>query len=93
VRLVGEPRAVGQVFNIGNPHEITIKALAEKIRELTGSASEISLIPYDQAYEQGFEDMQRRVPDISKIAGLIGFEPTIQLDEILQRVIDHFQRH
>jgi UDP-glucose 4-epimerase len=93
VRLVGEPRAVGQVFNIGNPHEITIKALAEKIRELTGSASEISLIPYDQAYEQGFEDMQRRVPDISKIAALIGFEPTIQLDEILQRVIDHFQRH
>jgi UDP-glucose 4-epimerase len=92
VRLVQEPRAVGEVFNIGNPGEITMKDLAEKIRKMAGSSSPISLIPYDQAYEKGFEDMPRRVPDISKIQALIGFKPTVQLDEILTRVIDHFKK-
>ena len=87
VALIDEPRAVGQVFNIGNGHEITIGDLAEKIRTLTGSRSEIVRIPYDQAYEAGFEDMPRRVPDISKIRALIGYEPTVELDEILTRVI------
>jgi UDP-glucose 4-epimerase len=89
--LVEEPRAVGQVFNIGNGQEITIRALAEKVKAMTGSTSEIVFIPYDQAYEAGFEDMPRRVPDISRIRALVGYEPTVGLDEILQQVIDYFR--
>ena len=92
VALIDEPRAVGQVFNIGNGHEITIGDLAVKIKSMTGSQSEIVTIPYDQAYEAGFEDMPRRVPDISRIRSLVGYEPTVQLDEILQRVIEHFRQ-
>jgi UDP-glucose 4-epimerase len=92
VALINEPRAIGQVFNIGNGREITIAELAEKVRTLTGSSSEIVRIPYDQAYESGFEDMPRRVPDISKIAGLIGYAPTVELDEILRRVIESFRQ-
>jgi UDP-glucose 4-epimerase len=91
VSLVNEPRAVGQVFNIGNPDEITIADLAEKIRRMTGSSSPITFVPYEQAYEAGFEDMPRRVPDISKIHSLVGFEPTVQLDEILTSIIEHFR--
>jgi len=87
VALINEPRAVGQVFNIGNGVEISIADLATRIKELTGSRSSIVTIPYDQAYEAGFEDMPRRVPDISKIRALVGYEPTVQLDEILTRVI------
>jgi UDP-glucose 4-epimerase len=92
VALIDEPRAVGQVFNIGNGHEITIGDLAERIRALAGSQSEIVRIPYDQAYEAGFEDMPRRVPDISKIKALVGYAPTVELDEILTRVIEHFRQ-
>jgi UDP-glucose 4-epimerase len=92
VALIDEPRAVGQVFNIGNGHEITIGDLAERIRTLAGSQSEIVRIPYDQAYEAGFEDMPRRVPDISKIKALVGYAPTVELDEILTRVIEHFRQ-
>ena len=87
VALINEPRAVGQVFNIGNGQEISIGDLAVRIKAMTGSASPIVKIPYDQAYEAGFEDMPRRVPDISKIRALIGYEPTVALDEILTRVI------
>src|SRR5215204_4952678 len=87
VALIDEPRAVGHVFNIGNGHEITINDLAERIRSLAGSGSDIVRIPYDQAYEAGFEDMPRRVPDISKIKALVGYQPTVHLDEILGRVI------
>ncbi len=90
-RLVEEPRAVGGVFNIGNDQEITIMALAEKVRALTGSRSSIAVIPYDQAYEAGFEDMPRRVPDLSKIRALIGYAPKSNLDEILAAVVDHLQ--
>jgi UDP-glucose 4-epimerase len=92
VRLVAEPRAVGQVFNIGNGHEITMRDLAGKIRALTRSQSEIVLVPYDQAYEAGFEDMPRRVPDLRKLSDLIGYAPQVQLDAILERVIDYFER-
>ena len=92
VALIDEPRAVGQVFNIGNGDEITIGDLAERIRTLAGSQSEIVRIPYDQAYEAGFEDMPRRVPDISKIKALVGYAPTVELDEILTRVIEHFRQ-
>jgi UDP-glucose 4-epimerase len=92
VRLVQEPRAVGQVFNIGNSGEISILELAEKVRTMTRSSSPIVFVPYDQAYEAGFEDMPRRVPDLRKIDALIGYRPKVQLDEILERVIAHFQQ-
>jgi UDP-glucose 4-epimerase len=92
IALIDEPRAVGQVFNIGNGNEISIGQLAERVRDLTGSSSEIVRIPYEQAYEAGFEDMPRRVPDISKIRTLIGYEPTVELDEILTRVVEYFRQ-
>jgi UDP-glucose 4-epimerase len=92
VALINEPAAVGQVFNIGNGTEISINELAAKVKALTGSSSAIVRVPYDQAYEAGFEDMPRRVPDISKIKGLIGYEPTVELDEILARVVEHFRQ-
>ena len=87
VALINEPRAVGQVFNIGNGREISIGELASRVKQITGSSSPIVTIPYDQAYEAGFEDMPRRVPDISKIRALVGYEPTVELDDILIRVI------
>jgi UDP-glucose 4-epimerase len=83
--------AVGEVFNIGNDREeITIMDLARRVQARTGTKSEIVLVPYDTAYEEGFEDMQRRVPDLAKIRALIGYEPRVQLDEILERVIAYF---
>jgi UDP-glucose 4-epimerase len=91
VGLATEPRAVGEVFNVGNRGEVAIGELAERVRKLAGSSSPIRLVPYDQAYEAGFEDMPRRVPDISKIASLIGYEPKVGLDEIIRRVIEHTQ--
>jgi UDP-glucose 4-epimerase len=91
VALIDEPRAVGQVFNIGNGHEITIGELAAKVKQMTGSSSEIVTIPYEKAYEAGFEDMPRRVPDISRITALVGYRPTVELDETLTRVIEHFR--
>jgi UDP-glucose 4-epimerase len=92
VALVDEPRAVGQVFNIGNGQEISIGDLAAMVKRMTGSSSEIVRIPYDQAYEAGFEDMPRRVPDISKVGALVGYRPTVELDEILTRVIEYFRQ-
>jgi UDP-glucose 4-epimerase len=92
LKLMAEPRAVGQVINIGNTQEVTIRALAERVRELAGSSSVIKLVPYDQAYESGFEDMPRRVPDLSKIKAMIAFEPKHGLDDILVQVIDYFRR-
>jgi UDP-glucose 4-epimerase len=91
VALINEPRAIGQVFNIGNGREISIGDLALLIKKMTGSRSTIVTIPYDQAYEAGFEDMPRRVPDIAKIRALIGYEPTVELDEILTRIIASLQ--
>jgi UDP-glucose 4-epimerase len=89
IALVQEPRAIGEVFNIGNTEEISIGDLAMRVRTLTGSSSDIVRIPYEQAYEAGFEDMPRRVPDLSKIRALVGYAPTVGLDEVLRRVIDH----
>jgi nucleoside-diphosphate-sugar epimerase len=86
--LVEHPQAVGQVFNIGNPEEITIYNLAREVKRLTGSSSEIKLVPYDEAYQPGFEDMERRVPSIEKISALVGYKPRVRLQEIIQRVID-----
>lgn len=87
IKLMDHPDSVGQVFNIGSTEEISILALAEKVKELTGSKSDIVFMPYDEAYEEGFEDMPRRVPDISKINKLVGFQPEMALDGILQSVI------
>lgn len=92
VALMNEPAAVGQVFNIGHGQEISIDALAARIKTLTGSESPIVRVPYEQAYEAGFEDMPRRVPDISKIRALVGYEPAVELDETLTRVIDFFRQ-
>jgi UDP-glucose 4-epimerase len=92
VALINEPRAVGQVFNIGNGNEITIGELASKVKAMTASGSAIVRVPYEQAYEAGFEDMPRRVPDISKLRALVGYEPTVELDEILTRVIEYFRQ-
>ena len=86
-RLAEHPEAIGQVFNIGNTEEITIRGLAERVIALTGSASTIQYVPYDEAYAPGFEDMQRRVPSLEKIARLTGYKPRHSLDDILQRVI------
>lgn len=91
--LVQEPRAVGEVFNIGNMGEIAIRDLAERVKTMTRSPSPIRLVPYDQAYEAGFEDMPRRVPDISKIRELIGYEPKVGLEDIIQRVIEYARQH
>ena len=87
--LAAEPRAVGEVFNIGNTVEVTIGELAHRVRTLTKSESPIHFIPYDEAYEAGFEDMPRRVPDITKLRELIGFEPRLGLDDIIEAVVEH----
>ena len=89
--LANHPGAVGEVFNIGNTQEITINELAELVKKMTGSNSEIIHIPYDRAYEKGFEDMPRRVPDISKIQGLIGYKPSVDLEGMLERIIVSFR--
>jgi UDP-glucose 4-epimerase len=88
IKLMDHADSVGQVFNIGSTEEISILQLAEKVKELTSSASEIIFVPYDEAYEEGFEDMPRRVPDTSKINQLVGFKPEIKLDGILETVIN-----
>jgi UDP-glucose 4-epimerase len=92
VRLAREPRAVGDVFNIGGTHEVTIRDLAERVKKMTASESPIVTVPYDVAYEEGFEDMPRRVPDISKIQSLIGFEPKLGLDDIIRSVVEHVRQ-
>ena len=89
IKLMDHPDSVGNVYNIGSSEEISIFQLAEKIKELTHSDSEIVLVPYDEAYEEGFEDMPRRVPDTSKINQLVGFKPEMKLDGILETVISY----
>lgn len=88
VALMENEGARGQVFNLGGTEEISIADLAKRVIHLTGSSSEVQFIPYEQAYEEGFEDMPRRVPDIGRIASLIGFSPTMSLDEIILTVAE-----
>lgn len=90
INLAHHPNAPGQIFNVGNNEAISIKDLAIKIKNKTRSDSEIRFIPYDQAYEEGFEDMTIRIPDLSKIKTLIGYQPSVNLDGILDRVIEYF---
>jgi UDP-glucose 4-epimerase len=89
IQLIEAPQAVGEIFNIGGEAELSIGELARKVKRLTGSPSEISYVPYNQAYEEGFEDMRRRVPDISKITRTIGFRNTLDIDGILTKVIEY----
>jgi UDP-glucose 4-epimerase len=89
--LMEHPAAVGQIFNIGNTEEVSILQLAERIIKLTNSSSKIKLIPYEEAYEAGFEDMSRRIPDLTKVNALIGYNPTVSLDEIISRIAAHFR--
>jgi UDP-glucose 4-epimerase len=91
IRLMTEPKAEGDIFNVGNDHEITIKDLAFEVKEMTGSNSDIEYIPYEKAYGPGFEDMERRCPNVDKINKLIGFKPTYDLEAMIQSVIDYFK--
>ncbi len=90
--LIGNDRAVGEVINIGNDQEVSIEDLAYVVKDRAKSNSSVSYIPYDQAYEPGFEDMHRRVPSLEKLQKFAGFRPRISLVEIVDRVIDYFQK-
>lgn len=91
VALMNEPLAVGQIFNVGNNEEVTIEDLAILIKEMTDSVSELEHISYEKAYGPGFEDMQRRCPDISKIQKIIKYEPKVDLRGIIQSVVDYYK--
>jgi UDP-glucose 4-epimerase len=91
VALSRAPAAVGEVFNVGTTHEVTIGALAERVRALTGTDAPIVLVPYDEAYQPGFEDLRRRVPDLRKAERAVGYRPRVPLDESLRRVIAHLR--
>lgn len=88
IQIAEHPAANGEVFNIGSQQEISILKLAQRIQQLTNSSSQIVFVPYEKAYEEGFEDMMRRVPDLTKANQLIGYRPRVQLDAILHSVID-----
>jgi len=92
VALLREPRAEGEVVNIGGVEPVTILALAERIKALTGSASPIVRVPYDEAYGAGFEDIRTRVPDLGKLRSLIGDRPPITLDAILRDMVEDGRR-
>jgi UDP-glucose 4-epimerase len=92
IGLMETEKSYGQVFNVGSTNEISIVDLAKQVREMCNSRSEIVFIPYSKAYEEGFEDMPRRIPDLTKIGAAIGWKATIPLTDILQHVIDHFRR-
>jgi len=92
IRLAHEPRAIGDVFNIGSTSEVTISELATRVKKMTNSGSPIETVPYDVAYEAGFEDMPRRVPDIAKIQSLVGFAPKMGLDDIIRSVVEHVRQ-
>ena len=87
IKLLETPAAVGEVFNIGASEEVTILELAERVKAAAGSDSEIAFVPYSEAYAEGFEDMQRRVPDVSKLERVIGFKPTTPLATIIEDVV------
>jgi UDP-glucose 4-epimerase len=93
VGLMEHPEAVGDVFNVGNSEETSIADVARRVKAMTGSSSEIRYIPYEEAYGEGFEDMERRVPNLAKIKDLIGYEPQSKLDDILTSVIEYFRKN
>jgi UDP-glucose 4-epimerase len=87
--LMGEPRAVGQVFNVGNDREITILDLARMVKERSGSGSDIRLVPFEEAYDSSFEDLARRVPDLAKTRALANYRPKRDIEQIVDRVIEY----
>jgi len=91
ISLMECKRAVGEIFNIGNPRPISINELAGKVKKITGSKSKIAHIPYEKAYEKGFEDMKHRQPDISKISRFISFKPKVDVDEIIEKTVDYYR--
>ena len=91
IKLMNTKKADGEIYNIGSMEEVTIHELAKKIKKMTNSKSKIELVKYEDAYEEGFEDMRRRVPDISKINKAIGYKPKYKLDQILTKIIDYFE--
>ncbi len=92
VALMEVPAAIGSVINVGTDEEVSIMDLAERVKRITGSDSKIVTVPYGEAYEAGFEDMQRRVPDLTRIRRLIGYRPTVDLDEVIRRIWHHERR-
>src|SRR5271167_2289435 len=92
LRLMDTDRSIGEVVNVGNTEEITIEGLAQLVKKRTGSSSSIEFVPYDQAYEPGFEDMMRRVPCVDKLHALTGFRPQTSLNEIIDRVTMYFRQ-
>jgi UDP-glucose 4-epimerase len=91
IALMDEKNAEGEVINVGTDREISIDDLAEKVKELTNSSSKITHIPYNQAYPDGFEDLRRRAPDLSKIKGLIGYEPKFNLEETVKTIVGYYK--
>ena len=92
IKLMNDPKCEGQIFNIGNDVPITIEELAKKIKKMTKSKSKIEFIKYEDAFEEGLEDMQHRKPDLTKIGEYIGYKPKHNLDKILERIIQHFEK-
>jgi len=92
IKLMAEPEAVGKIFNVGNEEEVTIKDLALMVKEMTGSSSEIEYISYEKAYGPGYEDMQRRCPDITRLKDFMNFKPKTDLKGIIQSVIDYYKK-
>jgi UDP-glucose 4-epimerase len=92
IKLMNTKKAEGQIFNIGNDEEITIEALAQKIKKMAGSNSKIEFIKYEDAYEEGFEDMRHRKPDLTKIKEYIDYKPKFNLEQILERIITYFEQ-
>jgi UDP-glucose 4-epimerase len=93
IALLEHSDAVGEIFNIGNNEEVSINALAERVVSITKSRSEIRHISYDEAYEQGFEDMRRRIPDLTKIKKLVAYSPSVGLDEMLEKIVEYVRLH
>jgi Nucleoside-diphosphate-sugar epimerases len=91
-KLMDESDAVGKIFNVGSVNEITIEKLALMVKEMTNSSSEIEHISYEKAYGPGYEDMQRRCPDITRLKNLIHFEPETDIKDIIQSVIDYYEK-
>ncbi len=91
VQLGKHPKAVGEIFNIGGTEEISIRDLAFLVKDLTGSKSEVKFIPYEEAYEEGFEDMHRRVPSIEKVQNLVGYKPSLDVVGIISKITEYFQ--
>ena len=91
IALAQHPGAMGQVFNVGHTKEITILELANLVKDMTGSASEIVFVPFEDAYAPGFEDTRRRLPNIGKLQALIGYEPTLDLSDMLRRIVDFYE--